>query len=199
MDLYFNDAKISAMEIAPTTTIGQLKQTIDNWLVPQGVTKYTIALLFSNGAAMAKEVFAIDTYDGANFESQASFLNGGQIQVHSVIAPSPAPVQQQQIQTNTTAAFQPVQGTNQPQPTQQPAQIVEVFIFDVDGEYSVFTDKGAAFEWWVDNELEFSGVTLDEIGLFTPVDYDDELIQETFEEWFDQSDEIDFHTGRLLR
>ncbi|GAH15572.1 unnamed protein product [marine sediment metagenome] len=86
MDLYFNDAKISTIEITSLTTIGQVKQMV-SFALPKNVTNYTISLLFSDGTALTKEVFAVDTYNGANFKTYASFLNGGQIQVYSAVTP----------------------------------------------------------------------------------------------------------------
>ncbi len=88
MDLYYNGTKISSLAIVPTTTIRELKQTISNWLVPQGVTNYAIKVLFNDGSEVAKEVFATNTYDMVNFQIPANLLAGGQIHVYPAV-PSP--------------------------------------------------------------------------------------------------------------
>jgi len=81
MDLYYNDAKLAILPIYPTTTVGELKQILANWLIPQGVTDYKVRLFFNNGTELAAVVFQSNAYDAINFESQANLLKGASVQV----------------------------------------------------------------------------------------------------------------------
>lgn len=94
MDLYYNENKVASLPISGGTTIGDLKQILSNWLVPQGVTNYTVRLFFNNGTELSAVVFQSNTYDAMNFAAQANLLNGGSVKVNTEApkAPSPAKV-----------------------------------------------------------------------------------------------------------
>ena len=113
MDLYYNDQKVASLPIEPTSTIGQVKEILRNWLTPQGVTKYTISLRFNNGTGLSTSVFEVDTYDAMDFQAQAELLTGGSIMVNvSQINPT----------TQTTAAL--------PQAAQQTAPTKHTGVYD---------------------------------------------------------------------
>ena len=76
MDLYYNKQKISQIPLVSTTTIGELKQNIENWLIPQSVTKYTIRIFFSDKSELSPEVLNTNSYDHITFESRSHLLNG---------------------------------------------------------------------------------------------------------------------------
>lgn len=104
-DLYFNGTKITQVPIVGTTTVGELRQTINNWLVPQGVTEYTIKIILKEGTVIPEVVFQSDTYNAINFQAQVALLPGGSIQVNQ-----PVP-----IKVNTPNPTQP--NPTQPNPT----------------------------------------------------------------------------------
>ena len=81
MDLWFNNQKVSSIDIQPTTTIGQLKLTLENWLKPQGYTNYQIRVVFNNNTELPGIVFDSITYDQVNFHAQANLIKGGKIYV----------------------------------------------------------------------------------------------------------------------
>jgi len=79
MDVNINNQKMYQINILPTTTISQLKETI------RGIVKqnnYTIRLVFNNGEELLPLVFQTNTYDNVNFQSQATIINGGQIYIN---------------------------------------------------------------------------------------------------------------------
>jgi len=82
MDVNINNQKMYQINILPTTTISQLKETI------KGIVKqnnYTIRLVFNNGEELLPLVFQTNTYDNTNFQSQATIINGGQIYINNNI------------------------------------------------------------------------------------------------------------------
>lgn len=81
MDLFLNDQKITTMNINPDNSVGQIKQTLSNWLEPQGHTNYKIKLIFNNGAMLDSPVFSSGQYDNINFQNYTKLLNGGRILV----------------------------------------------------------------------------------------------------------------------
>jgi len=93
MDLYFDNKKVSTLPISPTTTIKQVKETIKNWLVPQGITVYSIKIVLNNGEEVPPMVFDTATYDHLNFQSKAALLPGGSVRVNRTNVPvkSPSP------------------------------------------------------------------------------------------------------------
>lgn len=72
MDLYFNDQKLSSMNINGMT-VAQLKQSIANWLVPQGFINYNIKLSLNN-SEISQEVFKTTNYDAFKFENAQGFI-----------------------------------------------------------------------------------------------------------------------------
>lgn len=95
-DLYYNGVKVSTINILSTTTVNQLKQTLNNWLIPQGITNYTVRLFFNNNTELTQEVFMSNTYDGINFQVQANLLPGSKIYINSTVLP---------IQTNKKETY----------------------------------------------------------------------------------------------
>ena len=81
MDILLNDQKVSSMPVVPLTTVGQVKDTLRNWLVPQGITNYNIRIFFSDGSELAPVVLNSSNYDNVNFESKKMLINGGRIQI----------------------------------------------------------------------------------------------------------------------
>jgi len=76
MELHFDNQLISVIQISPEHTLGQLKRTINEWLIPQGVINYNIKVLFSDGSELSPIVFNSDDYDNTNFQAQKDILNG---------------------------------------------------------------------------------------------------------------------------
>ena len=91
MDLYYNGQKLSSLNIDPTMTVGSLKNILRNWLVPQGVTNYTVGLRFNNNTDLAPVVFESNQYDNINFVNYTPLLNGGSIFITTVRQPDPTP------------------------------------------------------------------------------------------------------------
>ena len=81
MDLYYNNQLISSISVLPEHTIAQLKQTIKNWLYPQGITNYKIRLIFNGNTELSPIVFDTNQYDNINFESKSDILIGGKIYI----------------------------------------------------------------------------------------------------------------------
>ena len=84
MDLYYNDQKVSVLSIEPTSTVGQVKNILNDWLVPQGITNYNVKIIFNDGSELSPSVFQSDKYNNINFQQQALLLSGGSIHVNSV-------------------------------------------------------------------------------------------------------------------
>ena len=84
MDLYIENNKVMPYQLLPSHTVGQVKNSIRNWLLQQGIDSYTLRLVFSNGEQLSPVVFETSTYDGMNFQSKANLLKGGYIQVKMV-------------------------------------------------------------------------------------------------------------------
>ena len=72
MDLYYNQQKVSQLPVTGQYTIGQIKKILSDWLVPQGVTNYTIRLFFNNGTELSDVVFKTNTYDGTAYDIGSS-------------------------------------------------------------------------------------------------------------------------------
>ena len=92
MDLYYDQQKVASLPVTPEFTIGQIKGILSNWLTPQGVTNYTVRLLFNNGTELSSVVFETNKYDNMNFQAQANLILGGSVYVSTVPVPSPANV-----------------------------------------------------------------------------------------------------------
>lgn len=102
MDVVYNNTIVTKMDLAPTTTIGQLKSHLYNWLTPQGITIQSIELTFGNGTQLNPIVFTSNTYDKSNFEGNV--LTGGTITITG-IAPGDPPATTQVTQTALRAAI----------------------------------------------------------------------------------------------
>lgn len=106
MDLYYNEQKVASLPVTPEFTIGHIKTILRDWLTPQGVTQYSVRLLFNNGTELSSVVFETDTYNDMNFQAQATLLAGGSIHVLPVPQPkvvTPAsPVPSPKVVTTTT-------------------------------------------------------------------------------------------------
>ena len=64
----------------PYTTVGQMKQSIKNWLSSKNISSYTIeSVTFSDGRVLTPVVLDTNTYDNVNFLGQAKILPGAQI------------------------------------------------------------------------------------------------------------------------
>jgi len=87
MELQVNNKKLLKVDIFPTTTISQLKQTIKGVMVSQKYNKddYTIRLIFNNGEELLPLVFQTNTYDNANFQSHNGKIQGGQIYINTPV------------------------------------------------------------------------------------------------------------------
>lgn len=81
MDLIFNNQKISTFSITPTTTVKIIKDTLNNWLIPQGIVNYSIRMILNNGVEISPVVFNTNTYDNIDFKSQYHMVNGGKIMI----------------------------------------------------------------------------------------------------------------------
>ena len=92
MDLYYNKEKISPIPVVSTTTIGELKQNIKDWLTPQGVIKYTVRIFFSDKSELSPEVLDTNSYDQITFESRSHLLNGSSVHVTYVVPVSQQPI-----------------------------------------------------------------------------------------------------------
>ena len=79
MDIYYNNKKVSTLDIRPESTIGGLKSSLKNWLEPQGITDYITKLQFSNKSELSPLVFTTDQYDNMNFQNKKDLLKGGKI------------------------------------------------------------------------------------------------------------------------
>jgi len=102
MDILLNDQKVSSIPIVSLTTVGQVKDTLRNWLVPQGITNYNIRIFFSDGSELAPVVLNSSNYDNVNFESKKFLINGGRIQIIQII-------QKNEIITETVSFFKPTE------------------------------------------------------------------------------------------
>jgi len=87
MELQVNNKKLFKVDIFPTTTISQLKQTIKGVMVSQKYNKddYTVRLIFNNGEELSQLVFNTNTYDNANFQSYEKKIQGGQIYINTPV------------------------------------------------------------------------------------------------------------------
>lgn len=85
MELFYGDTKISNIDIPPTMTIGELKQSIYNWLIPQGITNYKIMLFYNNNTKLDDIVFESKNYDNISFIEHKNLLKGGKIFIRPVI------------------------------------------------------------------------------------------------------------------
>ena len=65
----------------PYTTVGQMKQSIKNWLLAgKNISGYSIiSVTFSDGSILTPEVLLTDKYDNVNFLGQEKILPGAQI------------------------------------------------------------------------------------------------------------------------
>ena len=89
MDLYYNNQKVSIINISPHHTVGQVKLLLHNWIAPQGVTNYNVRLFFSNNEELAPVVFTANTYDNINFHAQKDILTGGRVLITPITQPVP--------------------------------------------------------------------------------------------------------------
>ena len=242
MDLYYNNQKVASIPISAGNTIGQVKKILSDWLVPQGVTNYTIRLLFNNGTELSTVVFESNQYDTMNFQAQTNLLNGGQIHVMSKV--SQAQVQQTEVKDDIkqtqvkddiqreytrdelnkmkipelkdilkqqgkkisgskTDLIDRIVGNIQQTRVQQaevkqpevkktdikrdlPKQVTgTVYAIKEDDDYTGFTTKEDAYRWWLDKQTD---VDLEEVGLFEPIDYDNEDEHELLEQLMDDND-----------
>ncbi len=87
MELQVNNKKLFKVDIFPTTTIAQLKQTIKGVMVSQKYNKddYTVRLIFNNGEELLPLVFQTNTYDNADFQSHDGKIQGGQIYINTPV------------------------------------------------------------------------------------------------------------------
>jgi len=179
MDLFYNQQKISQLPVTGETTIGQIKKTLNDWLVPQGITSYSVRLFFSNGTELSNVVFQTNTYDASNFQAQAALLLGGSIHINTQPAPVPA--------ATTPAAAVPVAAVvtkteTKPAKARHFEASENLYLVKYNDEYKIFRTESDAYEWLLEEILD-SGVDLDELGLTEPVDFDDENVQETITEY----------------
>lgn len=79
MDLYLNNQRITTISIHIDHSIGQLKKSLNDWLVPQGYTNYAIKFVFNNGTMLDNIVFESSKYDNINFQKYTKLLYGGRI------------------------------------------------------------------------------------------------------------------------
>ena len=88
MELQVNNLKLFKVDIFPTTTIAQLKQTMKGVMVSQKYNKddYTVRLIFNNGEELSPLIFNTNTYDNANFKSYEKKIQGGQIYINTPVA-----------------------------------------------------------------------------------------------------------------
>ncbi len=82
MDLYFEAKKVSVISVIPSTTIGEIKSLIKNWLLAQGIVNYKVSLIFNNGTKLSPAVFNTQIYDSSNFQSQANLISGSQLHIN---------------------------------------------------------------------------------------------------------------------
>ena len=87
MDILLNDQKVSSLSVVPLTKVGQVKDTLRNWLVPQGITNYNVRIFFSDGSELDPVVLNSSNYDNVNFESKKFLINGGRIIIQKGIIP----------------------------------------------------------------------------------------------------------------
>ena len=138
--------------------MGQLKKILSDWLIPQGVTNYTIKLLFNNGTELSNVVFQSNTYDNIDFKAQANLLLGGSIRVEVPVVPIPA----------TAAKF-------------EPTELIYVARYD-DDDLAGFRTLESAYEWLVYRIVE-AGIELKQIGLSEPVNYKDNEVQRIIDDY----------------
>jgi len=81
MDLYYENQKVSILQLLPGHTVGLVKQILHNWLVPQGITDYNIRIFFNDGSELTPVVLNSSQYDNVNFHAQSSILTGGKIYI----------------------------------------------------------------------------------------------------------------------
>ncbi len=81
MDLYYNYRKVGSLPVDPTLTVRGLKMILNDWLRPQGITKYRVKFEFNNGTEVTPIVFEVDYYDHHNFVPYANLLPGGRIYI----------------------------------------------------------------------------------------------------------------------
>lgn len=76
MNLWINEQKISSMSIEPLHTVGQVKKSLNDWLISQSILKYNVRLFFHDKLELNRDVFKSEKYDGITFQSKADQLNG---------------------------------------------------------------------------------------------------------------------------
>jgi len=80
---------VAAKSFIPTpyTTVGQMKQGINNWLSGKNISSHTIeSVIFSDGSILTPVVLSTNTYDNVNFLGQEKILQGAQIVVNVTIS-----------------------------------------------------------------------------------------------------------------
>ena len=183
MDLYYNDQKISQIPVVGQTTIGQIKKTLNDWLVPQGVTNYTIRLFFNNGTELSDVVFKTNTYDSSNFATQAGLLPGGSIRVNPVVAPQPAPVPVPQPAPVPVPQPTQVHTTKKQKERRYFDEAETFYLVKMDDNFKLFRTQADAYEWL------YGEIGTDELDLEEPIDFDDSDVQETIDEFVEEDDE----------
>ncbi len=76
MEVYYHKLKLFDFTILPVTTVGDVKNTLRNWLVPKGITDYSVKLYFSDGTQLSPAVFTTTKYDMNDFSDYQNNLNG---------------------------------------------------------------------------------------------------------------------------
>lgn len=200
MDLYYNQQKVSQLPLTGQNTIGQIKKILSDWLVPQGVTNYTVRLFFNNGTELSDIVFKTNTYDASNLEPQAALLPGGSVHVMPQVGLVNAPTAQTPTPVSDTTDNKPKE--KKEKKTKQKKDKKEkdkkqkkgkrtfneakiFYLVKYNDEYKLFRTESDAYEWLV-GEIVDSGVELDELGLDTPIDYEDEDVQNIVNEYIEE-------------
>ena len=199
MDLYYNQQKVSQLPVTGQYTIGQIKKILSDWLVPQGVTNYTIRLFFNNGTELSDVVFKTNTYDGTNLAQQDVLLAGGSIHVTPVVgqvisAEKEQPVQTEQPAQKVTKNKEKKQKQKEKKPKKQKKEkgrkfeeSETLYLVKYNDEYKLFRTQPDAYEWLLTEILD-TGVDLEELGLEEDeIDYDDGDVQNTIDEYIEEN------------
>jgi len=185
MDLIYNGQKVSQLPVTPQTTVGQIKETLKNWLVPQGVTNYTIRLFFNNNVPLSDVVFQTNTYDGTNFEAQKDLIGGGSIHITPVVSTVPAPSPKPATPVQTAPQVPKIET-----PKEKNREFVETETFYLVkyDDHKLFRTSGDAYEWLVtqliDNGVDFEGIIDTD-----DVDYDDPNTQGLIDDYITENED----------
>ena len=160
MDLYFNKTKLTKFDIAPESTVGQVKKRISDWLVPQGYTNYSILIQFYNGTKL--DLPKNNSLDKANLTEFKEALDRNAGEIHITAINQPVHQDQNQLKGKTVYVL-----------SHQPYGDQEITT-------RVFSDMAGLIDYYYRTEMEEEGYT-------DKNDIEEILIQIDVNNWYQMS------------